>query len=129
MAQPPTETMGIPANHRHKAEITGENVTLGMRISDETTVGGFANTGREILVIRSEGATADRKVTIYTSATIGGYHAGDQEISLPDDDEFHLVGPFPKDLFGSRVIFDCEETTDTASSLRFAVWSNQHINS
>ena len=122
MAAPPTETMAVPSNHIHTAKIAGENISAGMRISDETTVGGFDNTGREILVVTSEGAKSGRYIEIYTSATLGGYQVGDRLVNLPDANEFKLIGPFARGLFGSRVVFDCTGTTDTATSLRFTVW-------
>ena len=76
----------------------------------------FQNTGIETILLTTTAAVPDRKVTIVTSATLGGFSVADQVIALAGASEDKLVGPFPTALFGTTVLVKPSSEADSAAN-------------
>src|ERR1044072_8074733 len=107
--RPPASTQGgvdMPRTH-----IPGKSHTARTGCPPDPTNGNsFDNDGNTYLLV--QGVTATKTLTVVTSGTVGGLAIADLAPRSIAAGEFHILGPFPVALFGTRV----EVTHEAASA-------------
>lgn len=88
---------------------TGSQLGAGV-VADVTNGNNFLNDGNTFLLV--QGLTATKTLTVVTSGTVGGLAIADLPPRSIAAGEFHVLGPFPVELFGSTV----EVTHEAASA-------------
>jgi hypothetical protein len=87
----------------------GDQLGAGVLV-DATNGNNFLNDGNTFLLV--QGKTATKTLTIITSGTVNGLAIADHAARSIAAGEFHVLGPFPVELYGTTV----EMTHEAASA-------------